>query len=53
MQLCISIGAIVNWTNNLLFHLPAFINKYVNIGSYDRDLTQAKYKIDSLAPVSR
>ena len=51
--LCISMEAIVIQTNNLLFHPPFLINKYVNIGSYERDLTQAKYQIDSLAPVSR
>ena len=47
--LCISMEAIVIQTNNLLFHPPFLINKYVNIGSYERDLTQAKYQIDSLA----
>ena len=52
--LCISMEAIVMQTNYLLSHplLMFFINKHVNIGSYKRDLTQAKYKIDSLAPVS-
>ena len=50
--LCISMEAIVMQTNNLLSHPLFFINKHVNIGSSERDLTQAKYKIDSLAPVS-